>query len=88
MVVTRSIKIDHSQWDELKTRLRKDYSPSIVLVRSKMKNTLGFVDREHIYYDKQYGFVSCVYLDFYNDSKKTMFLLKYSDYFNNENRLS
>lgn len=81
------------KWDLLKDRLRADYSPSVTMVRWKMRDVLGFTHREHTewlgYYDdatqeerkeKFHGYHTMIHLDFYDESKRTMFLLKYSDY--------
>ena len=65
-----------------------------MLVRSKMKNVLGFTVREHTEWtdvpgnpmSKSHTFFPLVerkesiHLDFYNEPKRTMFLLKYSEY--------
>jgi hypothetical protein len=43
------IKLTPSQWKKLKARLESDYkdTPSVVLMRSKCKEVLGFTVREH-----------------------------------------
>lgn len=80
--MTKSIKMTEPQWTELKQRLTKDYVPSIMLIRTKMHNVLGFTPRDHRYYDQEkFEYKHFVYLDFFNDPKKTMFMLKYSEYF-------
>lgn len=86
------------KWELLKTQLRTDYSPSVTLVRWKMKETLGFTAREHNewlgYYDDvtkdqrksgEHGYRTVIHLDFYDEAKRTMFLLKYSDYVKERN---
>lgn len=46
-----------------------------------MRDTLGFTTREHAKWNRNHtGKEYTVELDFYNESKKTMFLLKYSDF--------
>jgi len=45
-----------------------------------MRKTLGFVDRAHRYYTEQDGFTFQICLDFYDEPKRTMFILKYSEY--------
>jgi hypothetical protein len=74
------LTLNPSQWEKLKNRLRSDYSPSVILIRDKMRNTLGFVDREHRWYTEQRGYQTQICLDFYNEPKRTMFMLKYSEY--------
>jgi hypothetical protein len=45
----KPICLSRSQWHELKTILAKEYqhTPSVMLIRSKMKDVLGFTVREH-----------------------------------------
>lgn len=65
---------------KLRERLKEDYGPSMLLIRSRMRDKLGFVDREHKQWDHFKGFYTTICLDFYNDPKRTMFMLKYSEY--------
>jgi hypothetical protein len=55
------------------------------MLKDKMRSVLGFSVREHnewiIKPDGGYGDHS-IRLDFYNERKYTMFLLKYSEYLN------
>jgi hypothetical protein len=67
------------EWKKLETRLKKDYPPSVFLSRDKMRRVLGFTPREHFDYSKQYGSMSSIYLDFYEEKHRTMFLLKYGN---------
>jgi len=85
--MSKSITLTPSQWEQLKIQLQKDYSPSVLLIRSKMRNVLGFVDREHREYigDFKGGYRYVVNLDFYNEPKRLMFLLKYTEYINKNN---
>lgn len=46
----------------------------------KMKDKLGFTVREHREWTEQKGYITDIRLDFYNEPKRTMFLLKYSEY--------
>jgi hypothetical protein len=45
-----------------------------------MKDKLGFTVREHREWTEQRGSMVDIRLDFYNEPKRTMFLLKYSEY--------
>ena len=75
------------RWDSLKNRLYQDYPQSVVLVRDKMKRVLGFTPREHAYFDRDDAeFYEEVHLDFYDEQKRTMFLLKYSEFLNETHR--
>jgi len=78
--MSKHIELSPAKWEKLRERLKKDYSPSVMLIRSKMRNTLGFVDREYQWYTHYSGYQTKIYLDFYNEPKRTMFLLKYSEY--------
>jgi hypothetical protein len=95
MVMTTSerpikhIELTHQEWDWLRAELIKEHGPSI-LISWKMKRDLGFTVREH-----KRGFVhlmdtirahvdwrdsnSVICLDFYDESMKTWYLLKYSN---------
>jgi len=51
-----------------------------MLLSSRMKDNLGFTVREHREWTEQRGSMVDIRLDFYNEPKRTMFLLKYSEY--------
>lgn len=83
------------RWETLKAQMLKDYPTSWTLIRTVMKDRLGFTVREHTeYYDStqaasdlgmpEYGNRKQPYriicLDFYDEAKRTLFLLKYSDW--------
>jgi hypothetical protein len=92
--MSKPIVLTQSKWYNLRERLKKDHSPSVMLVRTKMKNVLGFTVREHAEWvnvpghpmSKSHTFFPLVerkeyiHLDFYSEPKRTMFLLKYSEY--------
>jgi len=69
------ITLKRKQWEKIESQIRKDYNqnPSVFLIRSRMREELGFTWRkdEHGYYDYD------VFLDFYDEHKKTIFILKY-----------
>lgn len=60
-----------------------------MLIREKMKVVLGFVVRKHREwipekgYDGYGNWEETIKLDFYDESKRTMFLLKYSEFLKN-----
>lgn len=73
-------------WNRLLAKIRTDYPLSVTTIRSRMRAVLGFTVREHqklrvsdksgrTYYDEP-----IVCLDFYDEHKKTMFLMKYSEF--------
>jgi len=85
--MTKSVKLNAQCWEKLYNRLKLDYPASYVLIREKTKKTLGFTVRE--YYEYQPGMVHKKYfyfLDFYDESKKTFFLLKYGEYIGNDSK--
>jgi len=68
-----------------------EHAKSVFMLRNKMRHVLGFTVREHNEYihkpsehnsfdTASHEFSIC--LDFYNERKYTMFLLKYSEYLN------
>ena len=73
--MTKPIEISHTGWHALREQLRRDYPNSVVFISRKTREKLGFMPREHREWNKD-----CVMLDFYDEKKRTFFLLKYSDY--------
>lgn len=83
------------QWNNLHHRLSQDHPPSHLLMRSVMRRELGFTVRHHSewYTPGSNEVVSthstggyyrnCVYLDWYDEVKRTFFILKYSEYIQN-----
>ena len=87
--MSKPIELSHKQWMYLREQLHKDYPRSVMLIRNRMKAKLGFVDREYIVWDDRIGHRGgyrkhCVMLDFYSESKRTFFMIKYSDYIQQE----
>jgi hypothetical protein len=78
--MSKPIVLTHSQWYALKNRLTSDNSPSVMMLSFKMKDKLGFTVREHRSHTLDRGYMTDIRLDFYNEPKRTMFLLKYSEY--------
>ena len=88
----KPIKLTEKQWNTLKARLTIDYPPSVMMMRSRMRDKLGFTPRSHtIWTNRGTGNrkpqpVTEIHLDWFNDAQRTMFMLKYSEYFTNESR--
>ena len=78
--MSKPIVLTHSQWYKLKNRLTDDHSPSVMMLNYRMKDKLGFTVREHRSWTDQRGYMVDIRLDFFNEPKRTMFLLKYSEY--------
>ena len=92
--MTKAIILSVTQWQEIVSHIAKTHKKSVLLISKNMKDTLGFTVRRHeewidrnvesrdIGYGTKYR-VETIHLDFYNEPKRTMFLLKYSDVLNN-----
>ena len=78
--MSKPIVLTHKQWEKLKNRLTNDYSPSVMMLSYRMKDKLGFTVREHRSWTERIGYTNDIRLDFYDEPKRTMFLLKYSEY--------
>jgi hypothetical protein len=83
--LSKSIVLSEKVWAKLHTRLARDNHSSVMLIREKMKVVLGFTVRRHTEWirNNKHDFsqsVTTIHLDFYNEPKRTMFLLKYSEY--------
>ena len=78
--MSQPIVLTPSKWYKLKERLTSEYSPSVMMLSYRMKDKLGFTVREHRSWTQPHGYMLDIRLDFYNEPKRTMFLLKYSEY--------
>jgi hypothetical protein len=80
--MSKPIVLTHSEWEKLRNQLYKDYSRSIIMISWKMKEKLGFTVREYQAWreDSILYKTSDIRLDFYSEPKRTMFMLKYSEY--------
>lgn len=83
----KSIVLSEFAWLKLRRHLFQTQPKSVMLTRWKMKEVLGFTDRLHtewINKPNKWGGMGYeqrqVYLDFFSESKKTFFVLKYGDY--------
>jgi hypothetical protein len=97
-----TIKLSPDRWKLIRADLQLEVPKSVFMLRTKMKAVLGFTVREHSewidaeriedfhnstegwHMGKKHQFSVC--LDFYNERKYTMFILKYSEYLNKENK--
>lgn len=82
--MSKPIVLTHSRWYELKNRLTEDYSPSVMMLSYRTKDKLGFTVREHRTWTEQQGYLMDIRLDFFSEPKRTMFLLKYSEYLSDD----
>jgi len=97
--LSKPIVLSEKSWAVLYNQLAKDNPASVILIRRNMKAVLGFTVRRHTEFvdisdmAEDFGMFeyasrkhprSMICLDFYDDAKRTWFLLKYSDHINNE----
>jgi hypothetical protein len=86
----KSVVLSEDSWKKLRQHLIQTQPKSVMLSRSKMREVLGFTDRRHTDWNPDIendwsglGRQTIkIYLDFFDESKKTFFLLKYSDWIN------
>lgn len=76
----KPIKLKKQQWDKLYVQLLQDYPKSVIIIRRKTKEVLGFTVREES--NPTWSVYPTVYLDFFDEKKRSFFLIKYSEYFN------
>lgn len=71
----KSIKITNNQWTHIIEKLRSTHPPSSLLLRSKMKDRLGFTPR----FATGFEYNDTVILDFFSSESKFLFLLEFGD---------
>lgn len=83
----KSIVLTEQNWAKLRYQLVQTQPRSVMMIRSKMRDVLGFTDRTHTkWIDKpnKWGGMGYqeieVHLDFFDEAKRTFFLLKYGDW--------
>jgi hypothetical protein len=84
----KAIKLTEKNWELLLTEIKKTYQakPSTYLVRSRMRSVLGFTPRHQAAWTTipntkgEYYKEPQVLLDFFDEKKYTMFLLKYGTF--------
>jgi hypothetical protein len=84
----KPIVLSEQNWAKLRFHLMETQPKSVMLTRWKMREVLGFTDRLHTEWvekpDSEGYQRRQVHLDFFDEAKKTMFLLKYSDWIKSE----
>lgn len=68
------ITITEKKWNELSTKIEHEYGRSVILIRNRMKDTLGCTVRYGTYTEWPHR---DVHLDFFDDVKETFFAMKY-----------
>lgn len=82
-----TLTIKPKQWFTLREHMAQEYGRS-ALISWKLRDTWGLVAREHTDYSEKWlngngsgtSDGETIKLDFFDEIKQTMFLLKYSDY--------
>lgn len=85
----KSLVLTESQWRAIRSDIDKNYPRSVSMVRWKMREVLGFTARNHEEWDNtdvRLRPITSIHLDFYDEAKRTMFLLKYSDIIKSQER--
>jgi hypothetical protein len=85
----KALKLTINEWQRINVEIAKHHPRSVWMVRTKMRKVLGFTPREHQEWNENRGYRTMIHLDFYDESQRTMFLLKYGDFMGKEddNRL-
>lgn len=79
----KPLVMSEQDWAKLRYQLTLTQPKSVMLSRSKMREVLGFTPRTHTEWkDDEFGPspATIIHLDFFDDSKRTFFLLKYGDW--------
>lgn len=85
--MSKPIELTPETWEKVREQLKQDYPVSVLAIRSKMKQVLGFTERNHWTYNKEKGKWNrpVICLDFYSEKKRTFFIMKYSDFIGGDN---
>jgi hypothetical protein len=73
----KPVELTIRQWDAIANQLLKEHPRSVLLIKWKMKEVLGFTRRTE---GRNHN---TIYLDFFDEKKQSFFLLKFSEYINN-----
>jgi hypothetical protein len=82
--MTRPVILNPTAWRKIRDNLKTRHPSSHLLIRSKMRERLGFTVREHRAWvngrsDQEGYYQDQVHLDFYDERKRSLFLLTYGD---------
>ena len=75
----KSMELSEDQWDDIHDKLTHRYQnrPSVLLIRTTMKEELGFTVRRHQKWSDQFGPKDVILVDFYSAEAATMFRMTY-----------
>jgi hypothetical protein len=74
-------ELTRAEWDRIREQIRTEFGPSMVMLRSRMRDELGFMPREHRDWvskmDGGHWDDTVIHIDFYTEQARTWFLLKF-----------
>jgi len=74
----KAYELTHEEWNKIAAQIKEEFDNSMILLRSKMKEELGFTPRDHHYYNAEINrWVNRIHIDFYSEQARTWFLLKF-----------
>lgn len=77
----KSISITGERWAKISDDITATRPRSWLLIRATMRKKLGFLTRIQLTWNPTtYNNGSIVHLDFYDEQKKTLFILKYGPF--------
>jgi hypothetical protein len=88
--MSKPMVLSQEAWAKIYNKIAKEYPPSVLLVRTKMRSVLGFTSRTHTVWRHDVGGsypLEFIHLDFYDEPKRTMFVLKYSEYLDKSGKI-
>jgi hypothetical protein len=86
--MTKHLELTVGEWNDIRTKIREEFGDSMILLRDKMRRELGFTPRVYTQWvdrdvhPRDVGFRTAypremVHIDFYDESARTWFLLKF-----------
>lgn len=89
----KAVILKHREWDRIFAQIKQDYanSPATYLIRGRMRDELGFTQREHETWSNNWeegdhsgvdwrDARSEIHIDFYSEQARTYFIMKYMNY--------
>ena len=91
----KPIVLTEQTWMKIRYQLIQTHPKSVMLTRWKMREVLGFTDRLHTDWVNgvnKWGGIGFerreIHLDFFDEVKRTFFLLKYGDYIDSKDSIN
>ena len=74
-------ELTHAEWNQVREQIREEFGNSMLMIRSRMREELGFLPREHrVWVPKMDGGhwgETVIHIDFFTEQARTYFLMKY-----------